>query len=66
MAWQQGASVRRPFEAWTFSVGIREAAARLRTMRLMNESLREGKGAVVIPSAFAEGFNEGVGDLFKG
>lgn len=35
-------------------------------MHLLNESLREGKGTVVIPSAFAEGFNEGVGDLFKG
>lgn len=47
-------------------IGDHEAVARLRTMHLLNESLREGKGAVVIPSAFAEGFNEGVGDLFKG
>ena len=47
-------------------VGGPEAVARLRTMHLLNESLREGKGTVVIPSAFAEGFNEGVGDLIKG
>ena len=30
------------------------------------QELREGKGTVVIPSAFAEGFNEGLGDLLKG
>ena len=47
-------------------IGDHEAVARLRTMHLLNESLREGKGTVVIPSAFAGGFNEGVGDLFKG
>ena len=47
-------------------IGDHEAVARLRTMHLLNESLREGKGTVAIPSAFAEGFNEGVGDLFKG
>lgn len=47
-------------------VGGPEAVGRLRTMHLLNESLREGKGTVVIPSAFAEGFNEGVGDLIKG
>ena len=47
-------------------IGDHEAVARLRTMHLLNESLREGKGTVVIPSAFAEGFNEGVGDLLKG
>ena len=47
-------------------IGDHEAVARLRTMHLLNESLREGKGTVVIPSAFAEGFNEGVSDLFKG
>lgn len=47
-------------------IGDHEAVARLRTMHLLNESLREGKGTVVIPSALAEGFNEGVGDLFKG
>lgn len=47
-------------------VGGPEAVGRLRTMHLLNESLREGKGTVVIPSAFAEGFNEGVGDLLKG
>lgn len=41
-------------------------ALRLRTMHLLNESLREGEGTVVIPSAFAEGFNEGVADLLKG
>ena len=44
-------------------IGDHEAVARLRTMHLLNESLREGKGTVVIPSAFAEGFNEGLGDL---
>ncbi|MCI8366383.1 MAG: slipin family protein [Eggerthellaceae bacterium] len=38
-------------------VGGEEAVTRLRTMHLLNESLREGKGTVVIPSAFAEGFN---------
>lgn len=47
-------------------VGGPEAVGRLRTMHLLNESLREGKGTVVIPSAFAEGFNEGLGDLLKG
>ena len=47
-------------------IGDHEAVARLRTMHLPNESLREGKGTVVIPSAFAEGFNEGLGDLLKG
>ena len=47
-------------------IGDHEAVARLRTMHLLNESLREGNGTVVIPSAFAEGFNEGVGDLLKG
>lgn len=39
-------------------VGGADAVARLRTMHLLNESLREGKGTVVIPSAFAEGFND--------
>ena len=44
-------------------VGGEEAIARLRTMHLLNESLREGQGTVVIPSAFAEGFNgEGATD----
>lgn len=47
-------------------VGGPEEVRRLRAMHLLNESLREGKGTVVIPSAFAEGFNEGIGDLFKG
>lgn len=47
-------------------VGGPEALGRLRTMHLLNESLREGKGTVVIPSAFAEGFNEGLGGLLKG
>ena len=47
-------------------IGDHEAVSRLRTMHLLNESLREGNGTVVIPSAFAEGFNEGVGDLLKG
>ena len=47
-------------------VGGPEAVGRLRTMHLLNESLREGKGTVVIPSAFAEGFNEGLGGLLKG
>ncbi len=35
-----------------------EAVMHLRSMHLLNESLREGKGTVVIPSAFAEGFND--------
>lgn len=43
-----------------------ESAIHLRTMHLLNESLREGKGTVIIPSAFAEGFNDGLGDLLKG
>ena len=47
-------------------IGDHEAVSRLRTMHLLNESLREGKGTVVIPSAFAEGLNEGLGDLLKG
>ena len=47
-------------------VGGPEAVGRLRTMHLLNESLREGKGTVVIPSAFAEGFNEGLSGLLKG
>ena len=42
-----------------------EAAMRLRTMHLLNESLREGEGAVVIPSAFAEGFNKSACDTLK-
>ena len=47
-------------------VGGPEAVTRLRTMHLLNESLREGKGTVVIPSAFAEGFNDGLSDLLGG
>ena len=50
-------------------VGGPEAVSRLRTMHLLNESLREGKGTVVIPSAFAEGFNDPVtnaADILKG
>lgn len=47
-------------------VGGPEEVRRLRAMHLLNESLREGKGTVVIPSAFAEGFNEGLGDLLRG
>ena len=47
-------------------VGGPEEVRRLRAMHLLNESLREGKGTVVTPSAFAEGFNEGMGDLLKG
>lgn len=35
-----------------------DPAVQLRTMHLLNESLREGKGTVVIPSAFAEGFSD--------
>lgn len=35
-----------------------EAAMHLRSMYLLNESLREGKGTVVVPSAFAEGFGD--------
>lgn len=46
-------------------VGGPEAVARLRTMHLLNESLREGKGTVVIPSAFAEGFNDSALDAVK-
>lgn len=46
-------------------VGGPEAVARLRTMHLLNESLREGKGTVVIPSAFAEGFNDPALDAVK-
>ncbi len=42
-----------------------EPALRLRTMHLLNESLREGKGTVVIPSAFAEGFTD-TADMLKG
>ena len=47
-------------------VGGPEAVGRLRTMHLLNESLREGQGTVVIPSAFAEGFNDGLSDLLSG
>ena len=50
-------------------VGGPEAVSRLRTMHLLNESLREGKGTVVIPSAFAEGFNDpatNAADILKG
>lgn len=47
-------------------LGDREAASRLRTMHLLNESLREGKGTVIIPSAFAEGFNGDVASLIDG
>lgn len=43
-----------------------EAVTRLRTMHLLNESLREGKGTVIIPSAFAEGFNGDAADALKG
>lgn len=43
-----------------------EAAMHLRSMHLLNESLREGKGTVVIPSAFAEGFNDSAADALKG
>ncbi len=44
-----------------------EAALHLRSMHLLNESLREGKGTVVIPSAFADAFNEsGLLDGLKG
>ncbi len=45
--------------------GDNEAAMHLRTMHLLNESLREGKGTVVIPSAFAEGFNGDAADVLK-
>lgn len=47
-------------------IGGEEAVTRLRTMHLLNESLREGKGTVVIPSAFAEGFNGDAADALKG
>ncbi len=36
-----------------------KAAMHLRSMHLLNESLCEGKGTVVIPSSFAQVFNEG-------
>lgn len=48
------------------AIGGEEAVTRLRTMHLLNESLREGKGTVVIPSAFAEGFNGDAADVLKG
>lgn len=40
-------------------------AMHLRTMHLLNESLREGKGTVVIPSAFAEGFTDPTVDALR-
>lgn len=47
-------------------VGGEEAIRHLRAMHLLNESLREGQGTVIIPSAFAEGFNgEGMGDATR-
>lgn len=48
-------------------VGGEEAASRLRAMHLLNESLREGEGTVLVPSAFAEGFNgaDGAADALK-
>lgn len=48
-------------------VGGEEAVSRLRTMHLLNESLREGEGTVLVPSAFAEGFNgaDGAADALK-
>lgn len=39
-------------------VGGPEEVRKLRAMHLLNESLREGQGTVLIPSAFAEGFND--------
>lgn len=42
-----------------------EAAMHLRSMHLLNESLREGEGTVVIPSAFAEGFNDPAVDALR-
>lgn len=35
-----------------------ELALRLRQMHLLNESMKESKGSVVVPSAYAEGFVE--------
>lgn len=35
-----------------------ELALRLRQMHLLNESMKETKGSVVVPSAYAEGFTE--------
>ncbi len=37
-----------------------ELALKLRHMHLLNESMKESKGSVVVPSAYAEGFTEGV------
>lgn len=42
-----------------------EAAMHLRSMHLLNESLREGEGTVVVPSAFAEGFSDPVADALR-
>lgn len=36
-----------------------ELALKLRQMHLLNESMKESKGSVVVPSAYAEGFTEG-------
>jgi len=36
-----------------------ELALKLRHMHLLNESMKESKGSVVVPTAYAEGFTEG-------
>ena len=38
-----------------------ELALRLRQMHLLNESVKESKGAIVVPSAYSEGFTEALG-----
>ncbi|WP_165062483.1 SPFH domain-containing protein [Adlercreutzia sp. ZJ154] len=43
-----------------------DAAMHLRAMHLLNESLREGKGTVVVPSSFSEGFSDVLPDSLKG
>lgn len=41
-----------------------EIALKLRQMHLLNEGIKESKGAVVVPSAYAEGFTEESADAF--
>ena len=65
-SWRPSTTSTRSWTKWKSSSATTRPSLRLRTMHLLNESLREGKGTVVIPSAFAEGFNEGLGDLLKG
>lgn len=43
-----------------------ELALKLRQMHLLNESMKETKGSVIVPSAYAEGFTEGaLEDIIK-